>query len=673
MNSQSNAAPQLKVLWQPEPAYRIFFRNLADVLLRGYEPPPSITSRPGPFWRDVFVYSGVAWWAMLESLLWHVVLVAAIWDVSLLQLRTPQFEARRGFRRERLTYYAPPKFPAALGRQGQIPPPPPKIASAMQSPLRVAKESAAAGSPKPPDLKLGHAALPKMAGAKPVLPAVPFAATSMRPRLVLPADALAAIAPPPSVASITGRQHQSLSMTVVAPPPGLGGTLSARHSTGGGSSATSPNVTVVAPAPSVNVLGRKIAGLGGSSQVVAPAPRLPGRAQSATSGGLSAAMIGSAGSSVVPPPPSLSQRGSLHGEEAGVLPGTKMSVVPPPPLIAGTQSGVANGRGSLIGGGGAMQVVQPAPSLAGIGGSANRPSAGGLTTAGLRVVAPAPSAGNLGGSISGRRTNLLAGNGAPVVPPSPSIERASLGDGAGNAFYGAGGRAVAPAPSARELGGSGGSMYSLGGGGAQVVGPPPSVEQAALGAGGRGSSLSGAGPGSGGAVVAPNTAGANGGGGSGGSGPSAALAETESSRPPTPPDLSPGPQTVPVRLVALALSLPSSSFFSNYEVFIAERQLARNQFELIKLVYVSLPYQRRLSDYPLSDARVYRLRVTRDPSCDESLLQMSWTETGAPSSDPRLSSDHGISADPPDPDRSNKLPCYRTTADDYRQAVSRGH
>jgi len=123
---------------------------------------------------------------------------------------------------------------------------------------------------------------------------------------------------------------------------------------------------------------------------------------------------------------------------------------------------------------------------------------------------------------------------------------------------------------------------------------------------------------------------------------------------------------IPLRLIGAVLALPGSSYFSNYEVFIAERELGKNKAQFIKLVYVSLPYQRRLSEYAANKSAVYKLRVTRDRTCDESLLQMTWPET-----DPRPDSQHA--ADSPaltSKDRSGMLPCYRTTADDYRRAIS---
>ena len=50
---------------------------------------------------------------------------------------------------------------------------------------------------------------------------------------------------------------------------------------------------------------------------------------------------------------------------------------------------------------------------------------------------------------------------------------------------------------------------------------------------------------------------------------------------------------MPLRLIGLAMALPNSTYFSNYEVYIAERRLRKNLTELVKLVYVYLPYQRQ--------------------------------------------------------------------------------
>jgi hypothetical protein len=129
----------------------------------------------------------------------------------------------------------------------------------------------------------------------------------------------------------------------------------------------------------------------------------------------------------------------------------------------------------------------------------------------------------------------------------------------------------------------------------------------------------------------------------------------------------PATEELPIRIIGQALALPNSSYFSNYEVFIAERRRGKGT-QLIKLVYVSLPYQRRLSEYGVNSAKIYKLRVTRDASCDETLLEMTWPQADA--SHPNS----GLPIGPPTlgpNDRNSTLPCYRTTADDYRKALSK--
>ena len=218
-------------------------------------------------------------------------------------------------------------------------------------------------------------------------------------------------------------------------------------------------------------------------------------------------------------------------------------------------------------------------------------------------------------------------------------------------------------------------MSSLPSTGLQVVPPAPSVQDAINSTGGgRANSLSNTG-----LQVVPPAPSVQGAGNSGTGGSAMAMSippvVTSPSRPVI--DNSRGPVENPrgqvteemaIRLIGLALALPSSSYFSNYEVFIAERRISKVASQLIKLVYVSLPYQRRLSEYGLNNSKVYKLRVSRDRTCDESLLQMTWPET-----DPHPGSQYSTDSPGLNPnDRNGMLPCYRTTADDYRKALSRG-
>ena len=125
-------------------------------------------------------------------------------------------------------------------------------------------------------------------------------------------------------------------------------------------------------------------------------------------------------------------------------------------------------------------------------------------------------------------------------------------------------------------------------------------------------------------------------------------------------------QELSLHLVGLASALPTSSYFSNYEVFIAERRVTRLKSQLIKLVYMFLPYQRRLSEYGVTNLRMLKLRVRRDPTCDESLLDMTW-----PDSESRAKSQDVANSAAKPANSKMRLPCYRTSADDYRKALAK--
>ena len=320
----------------------------------------------------------------------------------------------------------------------------------------------------------------------------------------------------------------------------------------------------------------------------------------------------------------------------------RAGVVPPPPDLRGsmTRAGlIAAGRlGSVSAGAADLSIVPPPPSIndhAVLTSGAR----GNLSTTGVQVVAPPPSI-QAGAKPDGRgRAISLAGEGSQVVPPPPSLE------GAGN-FVGRG------------------RTNSLANGVSQVVPPPPSVEGGGNSdAGGRASSLARAGAEG---VLPPASA-----QGAGNPGPSGARVANDAPTPSVPEvggnRMHPIFQDVQLRVIGLAWAPPRSSYFSNFEVFIAEKGPNKGESQLIKLVYVFLPYQPRLSEYGFDNLKVRWLRVARDPTCDEGLMQMMRPEgengpAGYHSGDALASTSS---------DRNNVLPCYRTTADDYRRAVSR--
>jgi hypothetical protein len=131
----------------------------------------------------------------------------------------------------------------------------------------------------------------------------------------------------------------------------------------------------------------------------------------------------------------------------------------------------------------------------------------------------------------------------------------------------------------------------------------------------------------------------------------------------------PRKESLRVRLVALAWNHPRSSFFSNEETFIAEKELSKDESRLVKLVYDFLPYQPRLSDYGLEYSTVHELRAVRDPECDEKLAQLLTGQVGDwRQQRPQLK----YSTDAPVLNLSrskSRLPCYITNAEDYARPV----
>jgi hypothetical protein len=78
-----------------------------------------------------------------------------------------------------------------------------------------------------------------------------------------------------------------------------------------------------------------------------------------------------------------------------------------------------------------------------------------------------------------------------------------------------------------------------------------------------------------------------------------------------------------VRLVAVAISLPRSSFFKSYEVFVAETEIAHEEWSLIKLVFTFLPYEPRLSESGFDYSVVHEVSAWRDQNCDETVAELN--------------------------------------------------
>ena len=122
---------------------------------------------------------------------------------------------------------------------------------------------------------------------------------------------------------------------------------------------------------------------------------------------------------------------------------------------------------------------------------------------------------------------------------------------------------------------------------------------------------------------------------------------------------------IKVRLVAVALALPPSSYFSNLEVLVAEKEIGEEEFSYIKLVFTYLPYQPRLSESGFDYSIVHEISALRNPDCDETVAQL--TTRKLPDRHEPMIYARNVPRDDLDR-RQMPLPCYEAKADDYVKA-----
>src|SRR5438309_11891460 len=79
MNPHARPVAPPRLLVELDPAHRVFLRNLGDLLSFRRPPRVPVTSRPAPFWPDVFVPSRSLWWPFLESFLCLLLAAVRLW------------------------------------------------------------------------------------------------------------------------------------------------------------------------------------------------------------------------------------------------------------------------------------------------------------------------------------------------------------------------------------------------------------------------------------------------------------------------------------------------------------------------------------------------------------------------------------------------------------------
>jgi hypothetical protein len=122
-----------------------------------------------------------------------------------------------------------------------------------------------------------------------------------------------------------------------------------------------------------------------------------------------------------------------------------------------------------------------------------------------------------------------------------------------------------------------------------------------------------------------------------------------------------------VRLIGVAYAdQPRSSFFASHEVFVAETEIAHEEWSLIKLVFSFLPYQSRLSESGFDYSVVHEVSAWRDPDCDQTIAQLTAREQ--PKRQKPLVYSRNLPRDYLEIRKRSPLACYETSADQYVKA-----
>jgi TonB family protein len=123
MQSLFNSAPAgpvavplhgFRLLVEPEPWLRTFLHNLADLFRP--QPPLLMNSRPGRYWPDAQVHRPVAWTAMRQSFLAHLLAVVSIYGGSLWWLSRPRVLTEDLTRTTTLVHYQLSEYLPAVDR-----------------------------------------------------------------------------------------------------------------------------------------------------------------------------------------------------------------------------------------------------------------------------------------------------------------------------------------------------------------------------------------------------------------------------------------------------------------------------------------------------------------------------------------------------------------------------
>jgi TonB family protein len=307
----------LRLLVDPDPWLGSFFRNLGELF--SVRRPITVDGDTAAFWPDVFVHRGLPWWRFLQSGVYHIAVVFAIWAGSRFLALQPQAFPKPTFTHADVLTYSPSEYIPPIDTRSANPAPrqkaDPELSAQPIISLPPEAENHSQTILTPPKVKL-HRDVP--------LPNI--VAWSEKPQIP--------IAPAPVVlASETSRLAPRIDQAVVAPPPEVADRMQPAEQQG-----QAPPLAIIAPPPEVAAdSSRRFGDLDvARSTVIAPAPQLSLDAQRA---GRTVSSLGEQSVRVIAPPPSVGAGGNTRSGVDMIALSLHPSVTAPAEAVAGNRRG----------------------------------------------------------------------------------------------------------------------------------------------------------------------------------------------------------------------------------------------------------------------------------------------------------------------------------------------
>src|SRR5450432_1121099 len=110
VEAADSPAPVPTFLIEAEPWHKVFLGNLAGQFGQRGQRRLQLVSAPGKFWPDVFVASPLPWARFLESICYHVALIAAISALFHYLPQPTEIVDRPVFSKDDVVYYSKSEY-----------------------------------------------------------------------------------------------------------------------------------------------------------------------------------------------------------------------------------------------------------------------------------------------------------------------------------------------------------------------------------------------------------------------------------------------------------------------------------------------------------------------------------------------------------------------------------